>query len=102
MRDVVRGSHGCRLRRVWHPRGMVGGAADDRSLRARLQQAGTGRVVPMRMGHDDLGNPLAGQPLHKGVDMLRRRRSGVDNSDFAVTYDVGASAAERHRSWVGS
>ena len=62
-----------------------------------LQRRGGRRMVPMRMGDQDMGDRLAAQGMLQGVDMGGKQRTGIDNGDLAAPDDIGAGAVEGER-----
>ena len=54
----------------------------------------------MRMGDEDMADPLAGQARQQRVDMLGQVRAGVDDRHLALADHIGAGAAKRERAGV--
>ena len=65
-----------------------------------LQRLRRRRVVAMRVGDEDMGDPLAGEARQQRVDVLGKVGPGIDDRDLALADDIGAGAAERERAGV--
>src|SRR5471032_836162 len=58
-------------------------------------------MIAMRVGDEDMRDLLALYRTEHGVDMRAIVGAGIENGDFACTYDVGAGAGEGERAGIG-
>ena len=100
MIEIVGGGRALDLVGVRWPERDMRPAAEDRRARLSREKARRGRVVAMRVRHQDLRDALARQRAEQGGAMLRQVGPGIDHADRAVSDDVGVGALEGHRPGV--
>jgi len=65
--------------------------------RRRLDAGGTGRVIPVRMSDQDMGDGLAAHRIEQRRPMGLVDRAGIDDGDSAAAHDVAHGALEGER-----
>ena len=84
-------------------------AAPPTGMRAKTIGPGAGcrlyrfrrrRVITMRVGNQDMGHLLAGEPLQQCRDVLFEIGAGIDHRDLAFADDVGAGASKGKRARI--
>ena len=79
----------------------MGAATPDRRAGALLQRPGEGRVVDMGVGDEDMGDGVAAERRHQGVEMAVDHRPGIDHGHLAVADDIGAGAVKGESAGIG-
>ena len=64
---------------------------------AALIRGTAGRMVPMGMRHEDMGDGFAAHRIEQGCDMRLVERTGIDDGNLAAADDIGHRSLERER-----